>query len=94
MANINYDGNVFGNIKLADGTFIKLTHPAWIDNRSYGDATWFANGYLSTEIANEETGATVLVQWESSGADEAEGDADWDNPVSAKHYRLGELTMA
>lgn len=87
---INFTGNEFGNVELADGRFVRLIQQAYNDN--YGsEPAWFASGYLSTEDADEESGPTVKVRWESLGADEADDDADWDNPMSIEHYSLGEL---
>ena len=87
---INFDGNEFGNIELADGRHVRLTQQAYNDNYN-GSAAWFAAGYLSTENADEETGPTVEVRWASLGADEAEDDADWGSPDAIVHYSLGEL---
>jgi hypothetical protein len=91
---INYTGNNFGNIELADGTHIRLTQQAYNDNAPDGSPAWFAAGHLSTENAAEETGPTVKVMWASLGADEGGDDADWGNPASARHYSRGELFLA
>ena len=90
---ITYTGNEFGNIQLADGSHVRLIQQAYNDNKS-GNAGWFAAGYLSTEDEDDETGPTVQVFWASLGNDEAEDDANWANPDSITHYRLGELTAA
>lgn len=86
--------STFGEIKLADGRTVNLIQQAWNDNNAQGKAAWFADGYLSDENPDDETGPTVRVEWASKGAEEAEDDADWDCPVSIKHYAHGELTAA
>jgi hypothetical protein len=91
MAKIDYKQNKFGDIVLADGRFVRLTQQAYVDNDAEGKAVWFARGHLSTENMDEETGPTVTVIWDSLGADEAEDDANWDEPRSINHYALGEL---
>lgn len=78
-------------IKISNGREVVLSQDAYNDNAPDGSAAWFANGYLSTENPADETGPTVCVMWASLGAEESEDDADWDNPVSVKHYALGEL---
>ena len=91
---INYTGNNFGNIELANGTHIRLTQQAYKDNAPDGSPAWFAAGYLSTENVADETGPTVKVMWASLGAEEGEDDADWDKPTSAWHYSRGKLFLA
>jgi hypothetical protein len=83
---MNYE---FGNIELADGSFVRLTQQAYAN-----DQGWEASGYLSTENEEEETGPTVRVSWDSLGAEESEDDADWDNPSSIYHYNRGDLVAA
>lgn len=90
---ITYAGNEFGNIALADGSHVRLIQQAYNDNY-HGEPAWFASGYLSTEDADDETGPTVKVRWGSLGSEEAEDDADWDNPESITHYERGELVAA
>ena len=90
---ITYASNEFGNIVLADGSHVRLIQQAYNDNKS-GRAGFYASGYLSTEDEDDETGPTVQVFWASLGNDEAEDDADWDNPESITHYQLGELSAA
>lgn len=91
---INYSNdNAFGNIELADGTHVRLIQQAYNDNYD-GQPAWFASGYLSTEDADDETGPTVKVRWDSLGAEEAEDDADWGSPVSINHYSRGDLDAA
>jgi hypothetical protein len=94
MATITYNSNQFGNIALADGSFVRLIQQAYNDNLASGAAGWIARGYLSTENEADETGPTVTVTWTSLGAENAEDDADWSNPESINHYTLGELTTA
>lgn len=91
---INCADNEFGNVELKDGRFVRLTQQAYADNNSHGEAAWFASGYLSTDIEDDETGPTVKVQWESLGNENAEDDANWDAPVSATHYAIGDLDLA
>jgi hypothetical protein len=93
MSNTTTQIEDFGTVELADGTHVRLIQQAYSDNDSNGDAAWFANGYLSTEDAEDETGPTVKVTWTSLGNDEAEDDADWSAPKSAVHYSRGELAL-
>lgn len=90
---LTYTTGNFGEIQLADGSHVRLTQQAYNDNHN-GSPAWFASGYLSTESAEDETGPTVKVRWDSLGADEPEDDADWDSPAAITHYSLGELTAA
>lgn len=90
---INYTNNAFGNLELADGTHVRLIEQAFAENHQC-EAAWFARGYLSTENADDETGPTVEVRWESLDSDDAETDADWDTPVAVTHYSRGELKIA
>lgn len=90
-AMINYQKNEFGDIDLGNGVVVNLTQHAYNDNDSNGHPAWFASGYLSTDIIDEQTGPTVKVCWESLGASESDEDADWDNPSSIMHYSRGEL---
>lgn len=91
---INFNANPYGNIPLADGSFVRLTQSAYSGTDCNGDAAWFAAGYLSTETPDEESGPTVMVCWESLGADGAENDARWDEPASIAHYAFGYLDPA
>lgn len=82
-------------IKLADGTHIRLTQDAYLDNGPNGEAVYKASGYLSTEKEGDETGPTVMVFWDTDGtAEDSADDCDWDNPSSARHYSIGNLQLA
>lgn len=90
---LNAKRKEFGDIELADGRIVILVQQAYSDNDSAGNAAWFASGYLADENPEDETGPTVMVIWESLGAEEAENDADWASPVSVRHYEQGELAI-
>lgn len=91
---LQFIADKFGTIALADGRCVVLAQQAYHDNAADGSAAWFASGYLGTEDAEDETGPTVKVRWDSIGAEEAEDDADWGSPADITHYSEGDLVAA